>query len=193
MAEKNKFETEDWPYMPAKWQGASNPKRGVWWIVIHCMEWAEKPSTAEDCGLWFQICPNPASSHLGIDSDSTVQYVKDSCVAFAAPGANRHGIHIEHAGKSDQNKVQWLDPYGVLMLERSADACAQYCLKYDIPARRVEAKDLKAGHKGICGHWDATKAFPPNNGHTDPGPDFPWDFYLERVRFHVARLKGANK
>jgi N-acetyl-anhydromuramyl-L-alanine amidase AmpD len=186
------FETDSWPYVPAKWQKKVVGHREVLWIMVHAMESPEKGDTAESCGHWFQTCPKPASSHIGVDSNSIVQYVHDNDVAYGAPGANHAGIHIEHAGYTQQGEAQWLDPYGVLMLELSARACAQYCLKYDVPARKIGPGHLRHGEKGICGHADASIAFPPNNGHTDPGPTFPWDFYLKRVQSHAARIKGAR-
>lgn len=187
----NRLEMDKWPFIPAKWQGKTDGRRKVRIVVIHSMESPEKGDTAESVGKWFQDAPRPASAHVGVDNDSTVQYVKDSNVAYGAPGVNHDGIHIELAGKSAQSKEEWLDPYGLKMLDRAADACAQFCLKYDIPVLHLGTNDLKAGRRGIISHWDATQVYKPNAGHTDPGPNFPWDFFLQRVRAHVVERGGS--
>jgi hypothetical protein len=83
--------------------------------------------------------------------------VKDNDIAAAAPGANTDGIHLELAGFAKQTREEWLDPYGVLLLDNAADAAAQYCLKYDIPAKQLRNAELATpGVKGIVGHVQVT-------------------------------------
>lgn len=161
-------------------------------IVIHCMESGEADKTAENVGAYLQTIARPASAHIGVDSDSIVQYVKDNNVAFGAKGVNLDGIHIELAGRAAQSQAEWLDPYGVLMLDKAANAAAQYCLKYDVPAIHLSLKELKQGKKGMIGHWDATQTYKPNAGHTDPGTNFPWEWFLTRTKQHVERLRPGN-
>lgn len=186
------FETEKWPYVPARWQTPVQGRREVRVVVVHAMEAQEKPNTAENVAEYFRTHPgyvivgnrkitSKPSAHLCVDSDSIIQCVLDNNVAHAAPGVNRDGIHIEHAGYAKQSRLDWLDPYGVLMLNLSANAAAQYCLKYGIPIVHLTDEQLRAGQKGLIGHVQATHVYKPNAGHQDPGPDFPWDFYLERV------------
>lgn len=185
-----RYETDDWPFIPAKWQTQIATRREVRVIVIHCMESPEKGDTAENVGLFFKRGESRASAHVGVDSDSVVQYVKDNNVAWAAPGVNNDGIHIELAGKSAQNNREWLDLYGVLMLDRAADVVAQYCLKFSIAPIRLTNDQLRARHKGIIGHNQATAIYKPNQGHTDPGTSFPWSFFIERVaRYCDSRMK----
>ena len=171
-------------------------RRGVRVIVIHSMEAPEKGNTAENVARFFQ---NPGklngkdrkvSAHLCIDSDSIVQCVLDNDVAFAAPGANNDGIHLELAGFARQTRQEWLDPFGILMLDQAADAAAQYCLKYNIPVRHLTDKELADKQtKGLVGHVQVTNAFKLGS-HTDPGEDFPWDHFLGRVEhFHAERQK----
>ena len=101
-------------------------------------------------------------------------------IAWHAPGANGNGIGIEHAGYAKQTEAQWLDAYGMDMLRRSAELVAHICKRWNIPVVRLTPELVKAGRRGICGHWDVTQAFRKST-HTDPGPNFPWTRYMAMV------------
>lgn len=188
------FETDRWPFIKAKNFRKVDGRRAVRVIVIHDMEFPETTSAAEVIAKDFATTDRQASAHICVDSDSIVQCVLDNNVAFAAPGANNDGIQIELAGFAKQTREQWLDPYGVLMLDRAADATAQYCLKYDIPVRQLSNDQLgDKVSKGIVGHRQVSQVFKKSD-HMDPGPNFPWDFFLKRVQLHFDdRAKGAGK
>lgn len=187
------FETDKFPFVKARNFTASTGKRPVRLIVIHSMEAPEKGETAENVANFFHTTPSKVSAHLCIDNNSIVQCVLDNDVAFAAPGANRDGVHLELAGFAKQTEAEWLDAFGVLLLDQAANAAAQYALKFDIPVRRLTSAELAdKKSKGIVGHSQVSEVF-PGHGHTDPGKGFPWEFFLERVRHHHAlRLAKLN-
>lgn len=149
------------------------------------MEAAKKLGTAKNVALWFggkTKSPAPkASAHYCLDTAEIYQCVAESVVAWAAPGANRKGIHIEHAGYAAQTPGQWVDVYNLAMLEQSAKLAADICKRHAIPIVHLSVEELKAGKRGLCGHVDVTNAFNGGKGHTDPGVAFPWDLYLEMV------------
>jgi N-acetyl-anhydromuramyl-L-alanine amidase AmpD len=116
------------------------------------------------------------SAHLCIDNNSIVQCVFDNDIAFAAPGANHNGIHLELAGFARQTREEWLDPFSILVLENAANASAQYCLKYNIPPKHLANDELEEGQKGIVGHVNVSQVFKKST-HTDPGAGFPWDIF----------------
>src|SRR4051812_42441364 len=179
------IDTDKWPFIRAKNFTPVEGRRAVRVIVIHDMEFAETDRAAEVIAKDFATTSRPASAHICVDSDSIVQCVLDNDVAFAAPGANRDGIQIELAGFAKQTREQWLDPYGVLLLDRGANAAAQYCLKYDIPVRQLSDAQLGDGvSRGLVGHGQVSKVFRKSD-HIDPGPNFPWDFFLKRVQQHL--------
>lgn len=159
-------------------------------LVIHTMEAAKKPGTAKNVALWFggkTKAPAPeASAHYCLDDVNIIQCVAESVVAWAAPGANKKGIHIEHAGYAAQTPVQWGDAYSLAMLGQSAKLAADICKRHAIPIVRLSVEELKAGKRGLCGHVDITNAFNGGKGHTDPGASFPWELYLEMV--HKAAI-----
>lgn len=156
-------------------------------IVIHVMEMAEKPDTAERCAQYFASMSDGrvASAHWCVDADSTVHCVQHKDVAYGAPGANRNGIHIEHAGKSDQSAADWQDAYSQAMLKRSAELVAALCQTFGLPVQWLSPADLAAGKKGITSHnnvslWQQSIGKPGT--HTDPGPGFPVQQYLNLIR-----------
>lgn len=158
------------------------PSRKIDLVVIHTMENAEKPGSAAMVARWFAGPAAPrASAHYCIDAGEIVQCVQERDVAWAAPGANRNGIHLEHAGRANQSADGWNDNFSRSMLELSAGLCASICARHNIPIVRLTPADLLAGKRGICGHVDVTEAFHKST-HTDPGEYFPWDRYLTSVQ-----------
>lgn len=174
---------------------ANRSRESIKWIVLHSMEGPEEATRAEHVANWMSgaLAPKfPApetSAHYAVDSDSIVQMVKDRDVAWHAKGANRFGIGIEHAGKAKQTREQWLDAFSGPMLLISAELCAALCNLYVIPRVFVDAADLLKGEAGITTHAEVTKAFRQST-HTDPGPSFPLDWYLDRVNDLASLPRG---
>lgn len=180
-----------WAYLPARYMGVkrTNPLR---LIVVHDMEAPEGARTAENVAAYFQGPRSPkASTHIGVDCDSIVQSVPAGVVAFAAPGANRDGFQIEHAGYARQSRAEWLDAYSDRMLGWSALAAAEVIafsrfFGVDIPVRRLTVAQIKDGRSaGFAGHVDVNAAFRKST-HTDPGSSFPWDVYLGKVEWWLG-------
>jgi N-acetyl-anhydromuramyl-L-alanine amidase AmpD len=174
------YETDPWLYVPAKYPG---PKRSgaVRLVVIHTAQWREHSTSAEALAKYGQNPDGGVKSwHIAVDSDTVIQCVKDSFVAYAAPGANHDGIQIELACRAEQTPAQWRDPYSLAQLAVAADATAQYCLKYDIPPVHLSDVELYAGHRGIIGHAQASRVYKKST-HTDPGPNFPWRRFILMV------------
>lgn len=184
------YETDSWRLIPARDHG---PKRfgTIRLIVIHDMEAAEAPDTAERVGEYFRHPDKPSSAHIGVDNNSIVQYVPDSYVAFGAPGANHDGIHVELAGYGRQTTAEWLDAYSIAMLALAADAVAQYCLKFALPPEHLTDSQLRNNFRGIVGHDQVSRVY-RRSDHTDPGPSFPWARFIAMVQLHhqERRLKA---
>ena len=156
-------------------------------LVIHTMESPEKPDTAEAVANWFAGSTAPqASAHYCIDNNSIVQCVKDTDVAWHAPGANHDGLGFEHAGRAAQSPADWSDAYSDQMLRLSGELVAQKCKEYGIPAVWLREADLLAGRRGITGHVQVSNAFKQST-HTDPGPSFPIERYLGYVKSHLGK------
>lgn len=160
-----------YPYVPAKYQGATRGDPTL--IVLHSMEAPEKGDSAESTARFFQNIDRPASAHYDVDNNSIVQSVKDNVVAYAAPGANSNGLHIEQAGYAKQSAAEWLDPYGVDLIKNVAGLVVEKCRQYNIPPTWLMAADLLAGRThGVTTHNEVSKAFHKST-HWDPGPNYP--------------------
>jgi peptidoglycan hydrolase-like protein with peptidoglycan-binding domain len=170
----------------------------VHWIVLHSMEAAEKPSTAESVAAWGagQRGEAPrASWHWAFDCDSAVMCVPEKHVAWHAKAANRYGVGYEHAGWARQTRDEWLDDYSESMLWISSKVAAKITIPdWELPVQYVGADLLKEAKRdyidknrplpdefrGFTTHKDVTLAM--GGSHVDPGPGFPMDTYLGWVR-----------
>jgi N-acetyl-anhydromuramyl-L-alanine amidase AmpD len=171
----------DFPFIAARNFTKARNGVAISVVVIHTMEALEKPGTARKVANWFAGNDAPeASAHYCIDDAEIIQCVREEDTAWAAPGANSTGIHLEHAGFAAQTAADWADAYSVSMLKRSATFVADICARRGIPIKKLTPADLIAGAPGICGHVDVSNAFHKSD-HTDPGGAFPWDRYLEWV------------
>lgn len=171
-------------YVPAKHFSPGAPGRKVTLVTIHTAECPESAAAAENLQAWTAGAnASKASWHYAIDPDSTTQSVLEKDVAWHAGPVNGFSIGIEHAGYAAQTAAQWDDDASRAILERSAALVADLCVRYAIPPVRLTAADLAKGYRtGICGHVDVTNGLTGGKGHQDPGPFFPWDAYLARVR-----------
>lgn len=173
-----------YPFLQARWYRPTTG-RNIDVIVVHSMEYPEKPTAAEDIARYFARTDTKASAHYCCDNNSTVQCVHDRDVAFHAPGANRNGIGIEHAGYARQATAEWLDTFSLPMLrDQSAPLTALLCREYSIPVVWLNVDDLRSGARGITSHHNVSLAFGQST-HTDPGPGFPISLYLDMVREHL--------
>lgn len=157
------------------------------------MEFPEVLTAAEDIGRYFQHPDKPSSAHIGVDSNSICQYVKKNNQAAGAPGANQDGFHVEFAGYGRETREQWLDPYGISMLALGSDAIAQLCIDLKIPPMHLTNAQLAdKTQKGIVGHVQVSQVYQLSD-HTDPGPNFPWDYFIQSVRafYNVRSPKVA--
>ncbi len=186
-ASPNTLRNLSWPHLPfieaANWQRDVGPqtKRN---IVLHSIECAEASTAAENTAKWFAgrlgVAPR-TSAHACVDDDSIVQCVPWERIAWHAPGCNKQGIGIEHAGWARQTPEQWRDDYSRRMLQRSAWLVARLCAQFQIPVVFVDAGGLVLGEAGITTHAEVTRAFGKSD-HTDPGVAFPMTDYLRLVR-----------
>jgi len=163
-------------------------------IVLHSMEAAETSTTAESCAHYLATLPldttKKKSCHYCVDSDSVVQCVPDHMIAYAAPGANSSGLHIELAGFARQSREEWFDAYGTRMLGLCGQLIARLCKRWKIPPTIVRAPGLLQRQRGITTHALVNEAFRQSD-HTDPGPGFPLEEVVRLAAIQLQALGGT--
>lgn len=155
------------------------------WVVMH----DEEAPTARAAASWFKNPDSAGSAHVCVDNKECYRTLPDSYIAWAAPGANTYGLHLEQAGWASWNRKTWLK--NIATLRRSSTIAARWCVKYKIRPRFVHADGLRAGRHGVTTHAECTKAF--GGTHTDPGAGWPRRVFMTMVRTKVAALKLARR
>jgi len=167
--------------MPALHYTKGPRSRGpVRYVVVHDMEAPEGPLTAENVGRWFQNPASSGSTQWGVDNNSRVQYVREADIAWGAPGLNHNGIHVELAGYARQTAAEWWDTYSLQMFRLAIPLVRDICTRHRVPMAFRTAAALRADVPGITTHREGSLAFKPG-GHTDPGPEFPMDWFVRCV------------
>ena len=158
-------------------------------IAIHTMEAPEAAQTAENVAKYFKRVD--ASAHWCVDNDSRVRVVKDEDTAWTLPGANSRSLNIEIAGYAKQDADDWADEYSIDALEIAAVCAAEWCDMYQIPIRKLTDDQIRSGAKGFVGHVDTNRVY-KQSAHWDPGPGFPWAYFLGRVSHYVEKREPSD-
>lgn len=157
------------------------PRRAIDLVVMHTMEIPERAGAATVCARWFASPVAKVSAHYCVDALGIVQCVREKDVAWHARGGNTHSLGVELAGYARQTARDWADEYSIAVLGNASRLVADLCLRWRIPVRWLVADDLRAGRRGITGHVEVSRAYGQSD-HWDPGPGFPIDSFLDRVR-----------
>lgn len=147
-------------------------------IVIHTAEVAEGAMSAHAVAQYFATTSRAASAHFCVDNEHVVQCVRVIDTAFAAPGANANGVQIELSGYARQTPDEWDDTFSVQMLKLAASVVADVARRFAIPIVEIDEDGLKRRMRGITTHAAVSRAFRKST-HTDPGPFFPLEFFLD--------------
>ncbi|MFB7268899.1 N-acetylmuramoyl-L-alanine amidase [Streptomyces sp. NPDC056244] len=155
---------------PANWRRADRPDDyAVDRVVIHVVQGSYQVALKV-----FRDPAHGAASHYVVRKDGHVaQMIRELDVAYHAGNRlyNERSIGIEHEGFVDE-KSSFTDA----MYRSSARLTAGICERYGIPVDR----------KHIIGHVEV-----PGTDHTDPGPYWDWDRYMELVREAGTAEPGA--
>jgi N-acetyl-anhydromuramyl-L-alanine amidase AmpD len=162
-------------------------ERAIDVVVMHTMEIAERPDAAMICARWFASAVSKVSAHYCVDAGTVIQCVRERDIAWHARGGNTHSIGVELAGFARQTADEWDDEYSTDVLDHASVLVADVCHRRGIPARWLTADDLRARRRGITGHAEVSNAYRKSD-HWDPGPGFPVESFLDRVR-RAARAR----
>lgn len=168
----------------------TRPLSAVKWIVLHSTE----GPTAESAAAWFQNPASEGSAHLVVDDDQCFRTLTNDKIAWAAPGANTNGFHIEQAGYAAWTRSEWM--IHKTMLQRAAYKAALHANLFKIPLRWVGPIGLRLGRKGVTTHRDVSYAWPVQaraaGFHTDPGPNYPKDEFMALAQQYLAQIEARQ-
>lgn len=130
--------------------------------------------SAENVARYFATTSRPASAHVCIDRDSTVDCLPDTHVAFHVRNYNSRSLGVECGWDYDDwGKHPDADAQ---VVERVALWCAPRVVRYGIPLVRLTKAQVDSGKAGFTDHSRLDPA-----RRKDPGPGFPWDSLLARI------------
>lgn len=156
-------------------------------LVLHT---AEGAANAVALGHYFATTDRKASAHSGVDDGRRVDYVPFGDTAYAAPGANADGEHLELCGFAQWSARDWHAHGG--MLEQAAAWLVERCRARGIPPVILGPAELRANKRGITRHLDVTRAF-RRSTHTDPGDNFPLREVVDRTAALLGKPRAAAR
>lgn len=163
---------------------------------------ASKVGAASGTAKYFALESSGGSAQYVEGVDREEHCVKDAAIAWHAP-PNIHSIGIEITADGGEayayrdhperayTRAQWLSPQVWPAVVRAAARAKELCERFNIPKVRLSVADLKAGHRGICGHVDVSYAFGQTD-HSDPGPNFPWAEFMALVLDRVPQTPSRG-
>ncbi|MFD9497727.1 N-acetylmuramoyl-L-alanine amidase [Streptomyces sp. NPDC060035] len=162
-------------YPPARWVPANSANysngrsSAITKVVVHVTQGSYAGTIN-----WFQNPSAGVSAHYVVrSSDGQVtQMVRDGDTGFHARSANAYAVGIEHEGYVD-NPSWFTDA----MYRSSADLTRHLANRYGIPKTRAY----------IVGHNEV-----PGNDHTDPGPNWNWNYYMQLVNSGSRLMLGGS-
>ncbi|MFD6424981.1 N-acetylmuramoyl-L-alanine amidase [Streptomyces sp. NPDC060198] len=145
----------------ANWRRADRPDDfAIDRVVVHVTQ-----GSLASAVRVFQDPAHQAAAHYVVGKDGSVtQMIRELDVAYHAGNRayNERSVGIEHEGFVDRPQ-----DFTAAMYASSARLTASVCGRYAIPVDREH----------VVGHVEV-----PGTDHTDPGPHWDWDRYIELVR-----------
>lgn len=179
--------------VPAHHSGEGN--KPIHRVVIHSAVMPCEVGRARQLGAMNASGATGGSWHYATDPGEAIQCSWDSFVCWHAP-PNDHSLGIEMAdtpGKRPAtlalrrlNPWRWRDKNHAAMLRVTARLTAELCVDYRLPVKFINARELRAGHKGVTTHAQVTRAFHQST-HWDPGW-WPRRRFMRMVREQVQAI-----
>jgi len=167
--------------------------------VIHSTEGPMSPGNAKALAQWFARSPasgGPGTSATDIyDPVDGVTMLDEHTIPYhVGPVGNGLSTGSEHCGSVKLTRAQWLSDDGQAMLDHSAEHQAQRAI--DRGWKLADCRWLSLTEvaqrtvEGFCTHNDVRLAL-GGTTHSDPGPNFPYSWFMGRIRYWFQVLTGA--
>lgn len=179
------------------WSSSNQSRNGVNVdaIFIHTQEGGGGDAAAEDLGNFIKNPANQVSYHRLFSQASDAGVTVVDCVdtgraSWSVLSGNNRSINYCFAGsRASWTRAQWMKQSNAI--DVAAWFMVQDGKKYAIPLKIV--KPVYRGNDavyedripGISDHRYVTEVL-DDGSHTDVGPNFPWDYLEERIKFWVG-------
>lgn len=170
-------------WMPRFLFGGPRSTAGLIGICIHTTE--NDPSTPAENVAQYQLNTESGSYNTLADRRGLLQENSDDWITWSTGNkGNTILLHLSFVARASMTRAQWLAEDD--MLRNGAWQVAQWCKRYGFPVKHaVTVSQLP----GITTH-NATRAWGFTD-HTDPGPNFPWDVFLDYVNREINGTTSA--
>ncbi len=122
------------------------------------------------------------SSHFYADGTGVIQSIDTKYRAGHAGSyeGNEHAVAVEITGTNDKSRAWWI---ANVAWDKLGQVLAQVCHTYGIEPRRASVAEMQRNPKvrAFYSHDDMRRAW-GGTTHTDPGPNFPWDYLFAAVK-----------
>lgn len=120
------------------------------------------------------------NQYINSDTGQVVTGVDPSRAAVATGGVNQRSINAVFAGsRAEWTREEWLQRMPALQ------SFAKLAAESGVPLQSIEG-NTDPNASGIGGHDWATGAGFKTDGHSDPGPGFPWDVVMGMAQQYAA-------
>jgi len=161
--------------------------RAIRQVVIHVNVGPEIPGKSAEA-LAKYLDGIVGGYHHVHDDDSSLRLVGDDICVAGAKGGDCNEVALHHCiiGRADQTAAQWGDEFSAAAMQRCATHVAEDCRYHAIRPERITGSEIvNPTVSGLCGHGDISHAWNVRGGHSDPGPNFPWDQFCTQVRGYL--------
>ncbi|MFC3848901.1 glycoside hydrolase domain-containing protein [Corynebacterium hansenii] len=162
-------------------RGKRDPSR-VPHITLHTYECPRESGAAalRNRAGWQQDSRTGSYTMLIAADGATLRANDDDYTPCASlPTGDVNGFHLSFLGYARDSRAEWLK-YPE-QLRSAARISADYIRRYGHEPRHLTVAEVRGRKaKGFATHDDVSKAFREST-HTDPGPNFPWDVFLDMV------------
>jgi hypothetical protein len=153
-------------------------------FVWHSAETNEYGGVARAVANYFTQANSGGSTNVCVDNIECIGSVEweDTPWSSGVSEVDRRAGSAELAGRASQSEGEWLDEFGVAMLDRAARMYAEVMVPEGAAIRWLTHDEIRNRVPGMMCHADVTYAYGISGGHTDPGDGFPWGWLEDRIR-----------
>lgn len=166
-------------------------------VVVHSLECDANEGLAVglNSGPGSYIWTDGVSPHTLSDPGTTRGACDTDIVGYHIGNGNPYALGAEVTGRAAWTRDQWLAANANKALERQAIALAQLAHAAGFTAadvRWLSLAEVADGHtRGVCTHNDISTApwgFSIGTNHWDPGPGYPYEIQMTRIRYYFGCL-----